>query len=69
MENNNKENENKNLDNNDNKNENQLTEQDKEIIARLQNLGDFSYDKVYEAYIVCNKNEELTANYLFEAYN
>ena len=68
-ENNNKENENKNLDNNDNQNENQLTDQDKEVIARLQNLGDFSYEKVYEAYIVCNKNEELTANYLFEAYN
>ena len=67
-ENNNKEIENKNIDNN-NQNENQLTEHDKEVITRLQNLGDFSYDKVYEAYIVCNKNEELTANYLFETYN
>ena len=67
----NNENENKNENNNENNNdnENQLTEQDKEVISRLQNLGGFSYDKVFEAYIVCNKNEELTANYLFESYN
>ena len=65
----NKENENENNNENNNDNENQLTEQDKEVISRLQNLGGFSYDKVFEAYIVCNKNEELTANYLFEAYN
>ena len=65
----NKENENENNNENNNDNENQLTEQDKEVISRLQNLGGFSYDKVFEAYIVCNKNEELTANYLFETYN
>ena len=43
--------------------------QDKEVISSLQNLGGVSYDKVFEAFIVCNKNEELSANYLFEAYN
>ena len=56
-------------DNNDNKNENQLTDEDNQIIERLKKLGDFSHEKVVEAYIVCNKNEELTANYLFEQYN
>ena len=49
--------------------QNQLTEEDKEVINRLKNLGDFPYEKVVEAYIVCNKNEELTANYLFEQNN
>ena len=49
--------------------QNQLTEEDKEVINRLKNIGDFPYEKVVEAYIVCNKNEELTANYLFEQNN
>ena len=56
-------------DNNDNQNQNQLTDEDNQIIERLKKLGDFSHEKVVEAYIVCNKNEELTANYLFEQYN
>ena len=49
--------------------QNQLTEEDNQIINRLKNLGDFSYERVVEAYIVCNKNEDLTANYLFEQNN
>ena len=60
---------NKQKDENNNQIENQLTEEDKEVINRLKNLGDFPNEKVVEAYIVCNKNEELTANYLFEQYN
>jgi len=54
---------------NNNPTQNQLTEEDNQVIDRLKNLGDFSREKVIEAYIVCNKNEELTANYLFEQYN
>ena len=69
----NKENTNIDLNNNNSNNnnpiQNQLTEEDNQVIERLKNLGDFSREKVIEAYIVCNKNEELTANYLFEQYN
>ena len=69
----NKENTNIDLNNNNSNNnnpiQNQLTEEDNQVIDRLKNLGDFSREKVIEAYIVCNKNEELTANYLFEQYN
>ena len=54
---------------NENQNPNQLTNEDNQIIERLKKLGDFPHEKVVEAYIVCNKNEELTANYLFEQYN
>ena len=66
--------ENKNIDVNNNVNDNnpiqnQLTEEENQVIERLITLGDFSREKVIEAYIVCNKNEELTANYLFEQYN
>ena len=62
---------NENINPNDNPNQiqNQLTEEDNQIINRLKNLGDFSYERVVEAYIVCNKNEDLTANYLFEQNN
>ena len=62
-------NENINLNYNPNQIQNQLTEEDNQIINRLKNLGDFSYERVVEAYIVCNKNEDLTANYLFEQNN
>ena len=62
-------NENINLNDNPNQIQNQLTEKDNQIINRLKNLGDFSYERVVEAYIVCNKNEDLTANYLFEQNN
>ena len=49
--------------------ESQITEEDKQIIERLKNLGNFPHEKVVEAFIVCNKDEELTANYLFEQFN
>lgn len=45
---------------------NQLTDEEKEAVNRIKSLCDFSFQTVAEAYIVCNKNEELTANYLFE---
>ena len=54
--------------NNANNLQEKLTEEDKQIINRLQEISGFSYDKVFEAFIVCNKNEELTANYLFEQF-
>jgi len=66
-----KEKENKKDENNNSNNnymQSQLTEDDKEIIKRLQDISGFPYDKIVEAFIVCNKNEELTANYLFEQY-
>ena len=66
---NDKEANNDNSNNNNNPTQNQLTEEDNQVIDRLKNLGDFSREKVIEAYIVCNKNEDLTANYLFEQYN
>ena len=45
---------------------NQLTEEEKEAVNRIKSLCDFSFQTVAEAYIACNKNEELTANFLFE---
>ena len=48
---------------------NQLTEEEKIIVKRIKGLVDFSLETVVEAFIVCNKNEELTANYLFDLYN
>lgn len=43
-----------------------LTPEDRVVINRLKELGNFNEADVIQAYIACDKNEEMTANYLFE---
>merc|ERR1719220_3304084 len=44
----------------------QVTSQEKAAIDRLKAMG-FPEHAAVEAYMVCDKNEELAANYLFSA--
>ncbi|KAI8990095.1 ubiquitin family-domain-containing protein [Pilobolus umbonatus] len=43
----------------------QVTQEEKDAIDRLVNLG-FDRGSAIEAFIACDKNEEMAANYLFE---
>lgn len=43
----------------------QLTEEDMAAIQAMMNFG-FTQEQCIEAYLVCNKNQELALNYLFD---
>ncbi|TFK22576.1 UV excision repair protein Rad23 [Coprinopsis marcescibilis] len=43
----------------------ELNPEERAVVERLQALG-FTQQQVLQAYLICDKNEELAANYLFE---
>lgn len=43
----------------------QLSEEDRQAIERLESLG-FDRTACIQAYIACEKNEEMAANFLLE---
>merc|ERR1719204_1129603 len=45
-----------------------MTHAEAASIERLKNIG-FSQHQALEAFLVCNKNEQMAANYLFENAN
>ena len=42
-----------------------MTQEEVQAVNRLKELG-FNEDEAIQAYLACDKNEELAANYLFE---
>ncbi|EOD26963.1 hypothetical protein EMIHUDRAFT_59557, partial [Emiliania huxleyi CCMP1516] len=43
-----------------------LTEDERAAVERLISLGGFDPNMVVQAYLACDKNEELAANWLFD---